>query len=93
MSKKTIQSMDLLYLYYFLINLARFVRLAAGHHPVLLVVTTLKKTKAIWCGANDNTTWKCVLALYSLTTTCCNLLVVKLHSYFVLHQVIQLLFV
>ena len=33
-----------------------------------------------------------VVELQSLTTTCCNLLVVKLHSYFVLHQVFQLLF-
>ena len=33
-----------------------------------------------------------VVELHSLTTICCNLLVVKLHSYFVLRQVIQLLF-
>ena len=33
-----------------------------------------------------------VVELQSLTTICCNLLVVKLHSYFVLSQVFQLLF-
>ena len=33
-----------------------------------------------------------VVELHNLTTICCNLLVVKLHSYFVLRQVFQLLF-
>ena len=32
------------------------------------------------------------IKLHCLTTICCNLLVVKLHSYFVPHQVFQLLF-